>query len=246
MTTPTWLPDKKYYEYIHHKFFNLNLDVKWETWKPWDEWTYPDSDIIWLSHVIGNQIPYLKNQRVLDVGCSLGFISLFCLHNGASYVTGIDVRDELLDLAREVNGLAGYSNHEFKNINVTQHQQILDLCNKHDTVMLAGILPVITDHYGLLRVIAESTARTVIIDSGNTNIFGNTYPVVEWRELSTTHFRGPYQNTSPKLFVGTPNQKWIERALIDLKFKIVYNKIFNFIEEDGTINSHCVLVGIKS
>jgi hypothetical protein len=86
----------------------------------------------------------------------------------------------------------------------------------------------------------------VIIDSTTSNIFGNTYPLVEWRELSTNNDQGPYQNTSPELFVGTPNQKWIERALIDLKFKIVYNQIFNFVEEDGTINSHCVLVGIKS
>lgn len=245
MTTPTWLPDKKYYEYVHHKFFNSDLDVRWETWKPWDGWDYPDNDIIWLSHVIGDQLPHLKNQRVLDVGCSRGYISLFCLHNSASYVTGIDVRDDLLDLAREVNRLAGYSNCDFKNINVNQHSQILDLCNKHDTVMLAGILPVITDHYGLLRLVAESTAQTVIIDSKTSNIFGNTYPLVEWRTLPTNDEMGPYQHTRSESFVGTPNQKWIERALIDLEFKIVYNRVFDYHNKDGTMNSHCVLVGTK-
>jgi SAM-dependent methyltransferase len=244
MTTPTWLPDKRYYEYVYHKSFNP--DVRWETWKSWDEWDYPKSDITWLSHVIGAQLPHLQNRRVLDVGCGRGYIGLFCLHNGASHVTGIDVRNDLLDLAREVNVLAGYANHELKNVNINQHQQILDLCNKHDTVMLAGILPVITDHYGLLRMVAESTAQTVIVDSCPSNIFGNTYPLVEWRELSTTNDQGPYQHTRSELFVGTPNQKWVERALIDLKFKIVYNQIFDLIQEDGTLTSKCVLVGTKS
>lgn len=246
MNSPAWLPDKRYYEYIHHKFFNPELDVRWETWHPWDGWDYPYYDTVWLSHLIGNQLAHLKNKRVLDIGCGLGFISLFCLHNAASYVTGIDVRDDLLDLSRELNTLAGYSNCDFQNINVNQHSLILNLCNNHDTVMLAGILPVISDHYGLLRLIAESTAHTVIIDSKPFNIFGNTYPLVEWRNLQTSDAFGPYQHTRSKLFVGTPNQKWIETALIDLGFKLNYNQIFDFHNEDGTMNSHCVLVGTKS
>ena len=112
MTTPSWLPDKRYYEYLNHKI--RKPSATWEKWHPWDEWTYPDEVIVWLSHLIEKQIPYIRNRRVLDAGCAQGFVSLFCLHNDASYVTGLDVRDTPLELAREVTKLAGYSNCEFK------------------------------------------------------------------------------------------------------------------------------------
>jgi hypothetical protein len=50
MTTPAWLPDKRYYEYLNHKI--RTPGVEWDTWRPWDEWTYPDEVIVWLSHLI--------------------------------------------------------------------------------------------------------------------------------------------------------------------------------------------------
>jgi 2-polyprenyl-3-methyl-5-hydroxy-6-metoxy-1,4-benzoquinol methylase len=244
MTTPSWLPDKKYYEYVHHKFFTPG--VEWSTWSPWPEWTYPEADILRFSHIVENQLPYLCNRRVLDAGCWLGSISLISLHNNATFVTGIDVKDKPLELAREVTKLAGYTNCEFKNVDISHHTEFRALCDNHDTVILAGVLPLLIDHYAVLRNIAESNAQTVIINSTSSFISGNRTPIVDWILYPTTTVDGAYHTSQTELFVGQPNQKWIERALLDLKFKIVYNRIFEFNENDGTLNSHCVLVGTKS
>lgn len=242
MTTYTWLPDKKYYEYVHHKFFTPG--VEWSTWSPWTEWDYPAGDILRLSHMFEHQLPYLSNKRVLDAGCFVGSLSLFSLHNNATFVTGIDVKDRPLELAREVTRLAGYTNCEFKRVDIRQ-QEFRTLCDSHDTIILGGVLPLLTDHYGLLRGIAESTAQTVIIDSTTSFISGNSVPVIDWVLFPTTTIDGAYHTSRTELFVGQPNQKWIEMALLDLGFKIVYNRIYEFNENDGTLNSHCILVGTK-
>jgi SAM-dependent methyltransferase len=243
MTTPTWLPDKRYYEYINHKL--RNPGVEWDAWRPWDEWTYPDEVIIWLTHLIEKQIPHIKNRRVLDAGCAQGFVSLFCLHNDASHVTGIDLRDIPLELAREVTQLAGYSNCEFK-VGDIQGTEFRELCNNHDTVLISSTLQYLTDHYSVLRTIAESNAQTVILNSITSPINAYSQPVVEWRLESTTqieqaNYTQPYHPTRTELFLGIPNQKWTEQALLSLGFKISYSKIY-------PVDSwaHYVLVGIKS
>lgn len=243
MTTPAWLPDKRYYEYLNHKI--RNPGVEWETWRPWDEWTYPDEVIVWLSHVIEKQIPYIQNRRVLDTGCAQGFLSLFCLHNNASYVTGMDVRANPLAIAREVTQLAGYSNCDFK-VGDIQGPEFRDLCDDHDTVLIAGTLPYLTDHYAVLRTIAESTAQTVVINACTSPVGKNSRPVVEWTLEPTTQieeadYNQVYHPTRTELFIGQPNHTWTEQALRSLGFKITYNEIWQF----GPW-IHYVLTGTKS
>ena len=49
-----WLPDKKYYEYAYHKFFNP--EVEYANWEPWDEWDYPERDVLRFGQIIKNSI----------------------------------------------------------------------------------------------------------------------------------------------------------------------------------------------
>ena len=241
MTTLAWLPDKKYYEYIFHKHYNPG--VEWQNWNPWDQWNYPDGDLVRWEQVIARQISYIKNQRVLDVGCFLGHMSLFCLHNGAKHVTGTDVRDESLVLAQELTQIAGYSNCDFKNTNVND-PQFQELCSNHDTVLLAGVLPILTNHFEVLRTIANSRAQTLIIDSP---IVSNSLtPTIDWRIESTQVKYSGYDSNNTAMFVGTPNHRWLEQALVHLGFNLVYNNIFEFVNDpEGTLNKHCVIVGKK-
>ena len=243
MNTPSWLPDKRYYEYLNHKI--RNPGVEWATWQPWDEWTYPDDVIVWLSHLIEKQIPYIQNRRVLDAGCAQGFISLFCLHNNASYVTGMDVRDNPLAIAREVTELAGYSNCEFKTGDV-QGLEFQKLCDDHDTVLIAGTLQYLTEHYSVLRTIAESNAQTIIVNSCTSPVNANSQPVVEWSLKPTTQIEEadyiqPYHPTRTELFLGQPNHTWTEQALRSLGYKITYSEIWQFGPD-----IHYVLTGTKS
>ena len=242
--TPPWLPDKKFYEYSYHKFFNP--DVEYNSWHPWDQWNYPDRDLLRFNHIIGQQIGHFQRKRVLDVGCHLGYLSLFCLHNNASYVTGTNIRNKELLIAKEITTLAGYSNCEFLNSNIYNFDDLTKLCNSHDTVLLSGILYHINNNYQVLKLISDSTAQTLILESDlkNSIDIGNS-PIVNWKVEDTTNSIFGFEDGRSSTFVGIPNLKWIEQVLVQLGFKITYNEVFEYNDSNGLKSKRCVLVGQK-
>ena len=242
---PIWLPEKKYYEYSYHKFFNP--EVEYDSWIPWDQWNYPKKDLLRFDHIIGQQLEHIRDKRVLDIACHLGYLSLFCLHNGADYVTGTNVRDRELSIAKEVVGLAGYKNVEFKNSNIYNIEEFNKLCNSHDTVLLSGILYHINNHYQILKTVADSSAQTIIIESKlNDSINIGDNPIINWKFEDVAESTLGFEENQQKTFVGVPNHKWIEKALHQLGFNIIYNEIFEFIDPNGTLSKRCVVVGQKS
>jgi hypothetical protein len=239
-----WLPDKKYYEYAYHKFFNPEVTL--DSWVPWDQWEYPERDLLRFNHIIGQQINHIQNKRVLDVACHLGYLSLFCLHNGASYVTGTNVRDKELSIAKEIIELAGYTNYELLNSNIYNIEEFCKLCNLHDTVLLSGILYHINNHYQILKAIADSTAQTLILESllSDSVDIGN-HPIINWKFEEVSEPTQGFEENQRQTFVGIPNHKWIEIALLQVGFKIIYNEIFEFTKPNGVLTKRCVLVGQK-
>jgi len=244
MTTPEWLPDKKYYEYSYHKFFNPT--VEWKDWNPWDEWTYPDRDLVRFEHMIGKQLQYIKNKRVLDIACHLGYTSLFCLHNGASYVTGTNIRDFELSIAREITGLAGYSNCDFVFSDIYNQSEFANQCNDHDTVLLSGILYHLNNHYEVLQTVAKSRAQTLILEVDLSNAIDlGMNAIINWSSEPTAESTNGYEKNKSSTFIGVPNQRWIEWALQSLDFKITYNQIMEFSKTDGIWARRCVIVAQK-
>lgn len=244
MNNLSWLPDKKYYEYAYHKFFNP--EVNYTDWKPWDEWSYPDRDLLRFGHIVKQQLPHIKDKRVLDLACHLGYISLFCLHNNAEFVTGTNVRDRELGIANEICSLAGYSNFNFVNSDIYDLDELSTLCNNHDTIMLCGIIYHVNNHYQLLKTIANSSASCVIIDSLLDNsIESGTLPIISWQHELTNISVNAFENNKSSSFVGIPNHKWFEKALVDLNFKIVYNDIFTYMDTRGQFSKRCVITAIK-
>lgn len=245
MFWPSWLPDKKYYEYSYHKFFNPA--VTYESWTPCDQWNYPERDILRFDHIVGQQINYIQNKRVLDVACHLGYLSLFCLHNGASYVTGTNVRNTELAVANEVATLAGYTNFEFLNSSIYNSEEFYKLCNQHDTILFSGILYHINNHCQIFKTVADSSAQTLIIESMLTDSIdiGST-PIINWKFEDTTISTLGFEDNQQKTFVGIPNHRWIEESMLHFGFNIVYNKIFDFTKPDGKLTRRCVVVGTKS
>jgi 2-polyprenyl-3-methyl-5-hydroxy-6-metoxy-1,4-benzoquinol methylase len=241
---PSWLPNKKYYEYAYHKFFNP--EISYIDWTPWDEWTYPDRDLLRFDHIIGKQIAHIQNKRVLDVACHLGYLSLFCLHNRAAYVTGTNIRDRELSIATEVAQLAGYNNYEFVNSNIYNLDEFYKLCNTHDTVLLSGILYHINNHYQLLKTIADSSAQTLILESSIENAIDIAeYPIVNWKLENTDISTSGFEDNQSTTFVGIPNHKWIEQTLKQLAFKITYNEIIEYSNPMGRRVKRCILIGQK-
>lgn len=85
----------------------------------------------------GFDIEYLKGKNVLDMGCGSGRFTITLAKLGASHVTGVDLGDEGLEVARELAASEGLKNVKF------EKQSVLDLPYKDesfDFVFCKGVL----------------------------------------------------------------------------------------------------------
>jgi SAM-dependent methyltransferase len=239
-----WLPDKKFYEYAYHKYFTP--EVEYNTWEPWSEWDYPERDIMRFEQIIKNQTEYIQNKRVLDIGCHLGYISLFCLHNRATSVTGTNVRERELSISREICELAGYSNFDFIHSDIYNINEFKNLCNQNDTVIISGVMYHINHHYSVLQTLADSSAKYVIIESQLDGVDNDTdIPYMRWQYEDALDSGNGLHRNNLKSFVGTPNRRWFEDALADLNFKILYNSTIDYITPSGRPTKRCIITATK-
>jgi len=169
------------------------------------------------------------------------------LHNKASYVTGTNVRDRELAIANEIGKLAGYTNFEFLNSNIYNSEEFSKLCNQHDTILLSGILYHINNHCQVFKTIADSSAQTLIIESMlDDSIDIGSDPIINWKFEDVKNSVSGFENNQQKTFVGIPNHRWIEKAMAQFGFNIIYNEIFKYNRPNGTLSKRCVVVGKKS
>lgn len=53
---------------------------------------------------IKSAIPTLKGKSILDLGCGTGHFAKYCIENGATKVTGVDISKNMIEQARKENG----------------------------------------------------------------------------------------------------------------------------------------------
>jgi len=241
MKNLNWLPDKKWYEFAYHKFFNP--EVKYEDWMPWDEWDYPERDILRFSKIIKDQSDHIKNSKVLDLACHLGYISLFCLHNNAKWVTGTNVRDFELSIAKDICTKSGYENFEFINSDLNDLTQLRELANTHDTIMLPGVLYHLNNHYQVLETLCNSKAKKIIIESRVLPELEIDTPMVEWGFEENESTSGFYNNIS-KVCIGTPNTNWILQILNFFDREVIYNQKISYKKPNGNIDHRVIITAV--
>lgn len=203
-----FLPDKKYYEYAYHKLFNG--DVTYENWRPWDEWDYPSSDVERFGYIIGDNLAIINGHRVLDVACHIGYLSLFSLHNQATFVTGTNVRDRELSISKEICRLAGYENFDFVHCDLYDRQAMRALYESHETAIVSGILYHINNHYEFLADIAKSSIKNVIIES---EVIDTPDSVVKWKFQNSDDPTHGYYEGESQVYVGVPSRKFLVDVL---------------------------------
>jgi len=217
------LPDKKYYEFLWHMFYNkkfVNLEEEWKNWQPWDIWDYPVYDLNRYKNIVLNNARIISGQNVLDIGCSLGYLSLISLHSGCKSVIGIDARQDKLTLADFVCRQAGYSNFSFKKMDL--HSVEFDQVSKNiDTVILSAVIHHVPNHYEILSKITRSDAGHLILDNTESEIFfKDPTPQIDWTTEPTDDHMNAYSSHKKTAMVGIPNQAWITLAMQDLGWKL--------------------------
>ena len=80
----------------------------------------------------------VKDKNVLDLGCCQGFFSFQCALNGAKKVIGVDITEEDIMAATDINKILGVNNIQFK---VGDAVKYIDKTNeKFELVILSSVL----------------------------------------------------------------------------------------------------------
>lgn len=215
------LPDKKYYEFLYHAWFNNRLsDVEkfYKDWVPSDEWTYPVDDCVRFRTLLLDNEQFIRDKRVLEIGSHLGYIPLFCMHMGAKFVTGLEPRTNKQELSKFICQQAGFTNFEFTSGSTHDSDFVT---GNPDTVILSALIYHVADHYTVLKKISTSGASCLIIENREReHIKHSATPDIDWRieNLEPNSDNGWHYNYE-KFLTGTPNQAWIDCALTEMGWR---------------------------
>lgn len=219
------LPDKKFYEYAYHKFFNPTS--RFESWVPWDVWNYPVQDALRFDHVLLKNQQFFQSKSVLDLGCHLGYMSMIVSHLGAKSVTGTNVRHRELEISQEVCNHAGHGNVRFEKSDVADLQSLSNLCNAHQTLLFSGLIYHVSNPFAVLETMANSSAECLIIDNIELETTKNLQqPLIVYRTDDISSSTEGYKNNVDRMLVGVPNQYWIDFTLEFMSWKKVHDKSY--------------------
>ena len=225
------LPDKKFYEFLYHSWFNNKLEnvaEHYKTWQPWEEWHYPIDDLIRFKKVIFDNESYIKAQNIFDIGSHLGYITLFCLNLGCKYITGLEPRENKHELSSFICKTAGYQNFKFVK-GSTHEDNFIKYTDNVDTVILSALIYHVADHFRLLEKITNSSAKCVIIENKEKkNIAFDIRPQVDWEIEDTDQGKdtGGWHFNKKEFLVGTPNQPFLNGIMFELGWKLAKNEYF--------------------
>jgi 2-polyprenyl-3-methyl-5-hydroxy-6-metoxy-1,4-benzoquinol methylase len=224
------LPDKKFYEYAYHKFFNPT--VKFITWESWDIWNYPVQDALRFEHIFLNNTQHFQNKSVVDIGCHLGYMSMIAAHLGSTNVTGTNVRLRELEISTEVCQCAGIKNVRFDQSDVNNLAELTNLCNSHQTVLFSGLIYHLSNPFAVLETIAMSSAECIIIDNIELESTKNlSEPLLVYSAEDVGSSVNGYKDNATEIIVGVPNQQWIDFVLSCMGWTKKYDKSYSMIHQ---------------
>lgn len=126
---------------------------------PWNKWR---ADV---SRRSIEMVMDVDKFSILDLACNDGYYS-FQLADKAKSVVGLDARDECIKRARLIKQYYGYSNFEFKQVDLRGYDfKIEDTNNIFNLVLCYGILYHLTDPYDFLKRVSKVTNNTLSLST---------------------------------------------------------------------------------
>lgn len=117
--------------------------------------------------IIDANVDFIRGRSVLDLASHNGRWSFAALQAGASFVMGVEGRQELINLGRAEFERFDPSRYRFVRGDIFDLPQILEREGRKnfDTVFCLGIYYHITDHYRLFRLMRSVNPTTIILDT---------------------------------------------------------------------------------
>ena len=209
-----------------HKFSPdiwFNTSLSFDTWVEYGDWSYEMTSILHTNLVLIENLEFIENKSIVDFSTHTGFLSSVCLFNNAKDVLFTDIRQEVLNLAQERMHLMGYGAEKYKSVlaDIHNYSSNTKLCQNADTVIIAGVLYHVHDHYAILESVTKANPETIIIETVHKEDIANLDdPLVYWATEGTLNniANGWYDNLS-SVMVGLPNLKWFELTMQFMGYK---------------------------
>jgi SAM-dependent methyltransferase len=207
----TNLPDKKYFEYVSH-LTTTRILSSLENWIS-SNFEYPLHELKKFNTLLVDNQNYIKNNRILDLGCSNGFISFIAKHLGATSVTGLNIRAEPIKIAEyffnQTNTIGNFVVGDIEDFNLLEK-----LCNDADTVILSSILEHLRNPEYIIRTITNSNIQNILIENTIVEDSADGAKLYYYTQDSNFEYNA-FDNyySKDKVLGSCPNQRFLEEIL---------------------------------
>ena len=201
----------------------LDPDIPLEQFQSDPTWELDAFDVVRLKLAIIDNLDVIQNRSVVDFGTHIGLFGAVCLHNNAEHVIVTNVKEDCLTIADELLEMCNPLRTRFASVvsDINNLDETGSLCEGRDTVILAAIMNIVTDHYGIMRAVASAQPSTIIIQNWNPPVIANsTAPLVYWWMEDTTVAWKGYHKTDLETRVGCPNKAWFDAVLGDHGYRL--------------------------
>jgi len=170
--------------------------------------------------LIGDNRHLIAGKRVLDVASNNGLWSFAALQAGASYVLGIEGREDLANYAHENMEAYGIRRERYDFAVGDVHTVLKDCHVPFDVVFCFGFLYHTPFHMQLLTDLARLTRQHMIID---TNIALSPHPIASFsmEDVSNSRLSIDYAGRGDaRAVVGVPSASLLNMILGHLNFDV--------------------------
>lgn len=202
----------------------FDKNVNYESWTSAGITSYPLYDVIKAHYLINKNQDILLHKRILDFPSHFGQWAYWMGKLSPQHLTLADVRPALVSLAKEYMNLLPWAKHVTSVIEADFHNYAVntELCRDFDTLIFAGALYHVHDHFQILKSFADSKIANIIIETTMTTSRGPMaqfdYPYMEWDEETTNLIGNGWFESQSSISVGYPNSKWIDQTMSQLGY----------------------------
>jgi SAM-dependent methyltransferase len=206
------LPPADHYQYFSH-LFHAEKFIPFDEYIPQLNWDYPEFDLQRFKNLFLQDLSYVKDCRILDIGCHTGYFSYIAKYLGAQSIHGINARMHPLKVAEYAYSQLNITNFKFDQHNIEDLNFLKLVCQDKDTLILTLTLEHLRNPYAILEIISKSDIKNLIFESSI--IDDDLDPTLKYYVQSTESAFTVYDDDlSKKVAFGCcPNLAWIEQML---------------------------------
>lgn len=172
----------------------------------------------------------IKDKKIVDLGTHLGHFLYSCLELGCKSIVGAQYLKKNNSVINEALKSLNLENKSLSTFcDFYDFSTITPLVDDIDTILALGILYHINHHYDFLKLLTNSSASAIIIDTVIQDIqyFYNNEPMITWINEDQTIDSNAKETQSfnrQTSWVGFPNAAWIIKTMLNFGWTLESNK----------------------